>query len=297
MNERIHQFGEKGGLFGILSLPEGGVLTADRPIVVMLNAGLVHRVGPFRMHVPLARRLASLGFGVFRMDQSGLGDSSAQSTGESFEAQSVKDATAAFDFLSEKYNAQTFLIFGLCTGAMNAHRVALRDPRVAAACLLDGYAYKTRGAEVRRIAPKVLDPKVWGRLMERGANIVASKMAGIPLLERSASAPRAAPSNLPWTGGANVFEQDWPPLSEVRRELEQIIARGTELLFVYSGGWSNYVHGAQFDEMFPNLPRRTQINVHYLPEADHTYLVNAHREALYDVIVSWLTTSRFGKPR
>ena len=42
-----------------------------RATVVMLNAGLIHRVGPFRMNIELAERLARRGIDLFRFDAVG----------------------------------------------------------------------------------------------------------------------------------------------------------------------------------------------------------------------------------
>src|SRR5580692_1472631 len=49
---------------------------ADLPAIVILNTGIVHRVGHHRMYVKLSRMLATGGRTVVRFDQSGLGDSS-----------------------------------------------------------------------------------------------------------------------------------------------------------------------------------------------------------------------------
>jgi hypothetical protein len=65
-----------------------------------------------------------------------------------------------------------------------------------------------------------------------------------------------------------------------RSEIEQMLARGVRLLFVYTGGWSTFVDARQFDEMFPRLPRREQIEVTYYPRADHSYLALDDRDAM-----------------
>ena len=75
MREQICNFGANNGLFGILTSPDDDAKLADAPVAIILNAGIVHRVGPFRMHVDIARQLAAKGFSTLRMDLSGLGDS------------------------------------------------------------------------------------------------------------------------------------------------------------------------------------------------------------------------------
>ena len=53
---------------------------AGQPWVVLLNAGIIHRIGPNRLYVQLARRLASRGHAVLRFDLAGIGDSEPPST-------------------------------------------------------------------------------------------------------------------------------------------------------------------------------------------------------------------------
>jgi hypothetical protein len=72
MNEEAVLIG--GSLVGILSRPPAGVDPA-MPGVLLLNAGRIHRVGPNRLYVAIARRLAAMGFAVCRFDLSGIGDS------------------------------------------------------------------------------------------------------------------------------------------------------------------------------------------------------------------------------
>ena len=69
------RFGPDEQLVGILTHPEAASSTA----VTILNAGVLHRIGPHRLHVLLARRLAELGFHALRLDLGGIGDSVASS--------------------------------------------------------------------------------------------------------------------------------------------------------------------------------------------------------------------------
>src|SRR5215475_3162536 len=77
----------EGQLVGILSHPAANPLTSTgspAPGVIILNAGVLHRVGPHRLHVLLARRLAASGFTGLRLDLGGIGDSIASSDAASF---------------------------------------------------------------------------------------------------------------------------------------------------------------------------------------------------------------------
>ena len=73
MIERPLYFGERSNLLGVLTAPAAP--HPGSPAVILLNAGLLHRVGPNRLHVDVARRLAEAGFTSLRFDMSGVGDS------------------------------------------------------------------------------------------------------------------------------------------------------------------------------------------------------------------------------
>src|SRR6185295_15161162 len=76
LTEEPLQFGQGGRLFGILTLPSMTARNAQElPVFVYLTAGLLHRVGPYRLHVRLARELAHMGFSSLRVDLAGTGDS------------------------------------------------------------------------------------------------------------------------------------------------------------------------------------------------------------------------------
>src|SRR5688572_9512999 len=79
------RLGPDGQLVGILSHPAGGrARTPHAPAVIVLNAGVLHRVGPHRLHVSLTRRLAVQGFASVRLDLGGIGDSVATSDAATF---------------------------------------------------------------------------------------------------------------------------------------------------------------------------------------------------------------------
>jgi len=94
------------GLFAMATQPE---TPTGLPVVVLLNAGLVHRVGPFRLYVPLARTLAAAGFPVVRFDQPGVGD--APNKDDPDEAGVV---SRIFDELAAILYTNDFIVGGLC---------------------------------------------------------------------------------------------------------------------------------------------------------------------------------------
>lgn len=157
MRERVVKFGPQGILLGIETLPDGLASDSVLPAVILLNAGVVHRVGPHRMTVNLARRLAGAGFPALRYDRSGLGDSVPRSRGTATGA-AIADAQAAMDFLDKGSRLGRFVLGGLCSGADNSVRVALVDKRVVGIILLDPFGYRTLRFYVERIRQRGSDP-------------------------------------------------------------------------------------------------------------------------------------------
>lgn len=282
--DHVHRFGKDDGLIGIATVPEANH-AAETPAVLLLNAGLVHRIGPFRLSVEIARRLAAQHSLVFRIDQSALGDSAQRGDGLSYEERAVVDAKEAMDFLGTRYGKKRFIVMGLCAGAMNTHRVAVADDRVVGACLLDGYAYRTPIYWRRQLLPKLVNPANWAR----GVDLLKHKVLGTATTKR---AEASGDDDTPGADAAEIFAQEWPPLADIRRELDGVVARGTQMLFVYTGGWSDFVDERQFDEMFAGLREKARVRVKFFADADHTYFLLAHREAMLAEVASFVAQVR-----
>ncbi len=115
MKEEAVQFGEAGSLVGIVT--GGPQAAADKPGVILLNPGIVHRAGPGGIYVKIARALAARGFTVLRFDFSGIGDSSVRLDNRRFEESSVDETQAAMSFLHATRGCDRFILMGGCSGA------------------------------------------------------------------------------------------------------------------------------------------------------------------------------------
>jgi dienelactone hydrolase len=267
MKERAYLFGETGSLLGILSEPEPATA---RPTVLLLNAGLVNRVGPFRMNVDLARRLAAAGFPAFRLDISGLGDSGPRPGELELQDRALIDAQEAMDFLAQRTGARRFIAAGLCAGALHAHGIAVSDPRVVGAVLLDGYAYPSLRFLLRRYGPRLASPSAIFRFARRHLSAFNGQ--------------RPAP-----VAKSEILNLAFPPQVQVSDDLRQLMDRDVQLLFVYSGNWHPYFnYRDQLRDNFPAVPFGSRLAVEHFPEADHTYTLLADRERLFDRVVAWV---------
>ncbi|MCH8149098.1 MAG: alpha/beta hydrolase, partial [Planctomycetes bacterium] len=84
-----------------------------------------------------ARALAGRGLPSLRFDLSGLGDSAAARGDTPFKDVAIADTRAALDAVEAGPNWRDIVLFGLCSGADIALRVALEDPRVTGLVLVN----------------------------------------------------------------------------------------------------------------------------------------------------------------
>jgi pimeloyl-ACP methyl ester carboxylesterase len=261
MTEQAFRFGRARHLVGIAGLPSA---TSAQTGIIVLNAGLVHRIGPFRLHVAIARRLNACGYPTLRFDLSTLGDSAASDESLPRAQQVRADVADAMDLLGAQAGCTRFVLVGLCSGAENAHLVACSDPRIAGAIFLDGFAYRTPGFLLRHYLPKLANPaRIW-RFVHRRLR---------------PSRQLAAPD----------FGMAIPPLAQVRAELADMLQRGLKLCFVYSGGNTEYFnHRRQFRECYGAVANHPGTSLEYFKAADHTYILENDRRQLVDTIERWL---------
>jgi dienelactone hydrolase len=279
MKETAVLLGESRSLVGVLTDPSPGGAARARPAVLLLNAGLLHRVGPHRVYVRIARRLAAAGYPVLRFDYSSIGDSAPRRDELSVEESALRETRAAMDFLAATRGAERFVLLGLCAGAENAFPVAREDPRVVGAVMIDGYAYRTPGYYVRYLFHRLFRARSWRHLLtgksqwRRGVRM---------LLAGAGSAPGEAPDPL--------LPRAFPPKAKVLADLKELIARGTSLYFIYSGGGMEefYNYESQFAHAFPSLDLKDRVSVDFFQEADHLFTRLAYQDRLVASVEGWM---------
>lgn len=265
VTETLHGFGD--GLVGTITRPLGR--TPRSTALVLLNAGLVHRMGPFRLYVQMARRLAAQGYVVLRFDQSGLGDSTLSSRVS--DNRKRDEVAAALDLVARETGVTRFVLGGLCSGADDAFNLAPLEPRVAGLLLMDGVGYPTRGHRIRHYLPRLFSPlRVLRFLRRRLGN---------------------APAETLVVGNDDL--RDFPSRAEATRRLASLDERGVSTLLLYTGGVASYYnHRRQARECFGKVMRSPRMATEYWPECDHTFYVRAHREKLFAKLADWMS-SRF----
>jgi hypothetical protein len=269
ISDDVARFGREEQLVGIVSRPS--VPRPSAPAVVILNAGVLHRVGPHRLHVRLGRRLAAIGFTALRLDLGGIGDSLPSSAAATFQESAVTDTRAALSGLG----AGRYVLFGVCAGADNALATALADERVVALVLVDPHVYATRRSRLRAVRDRIAAQGGPGSAIAAGAAGLGRRIRA--LLGRTPAGPHP-----PVADGRPA-----PPLAEFREQLGALVARGVGVLAIYSGALgAGYNHPDQVFEVFPEL--RGRIDRAYFPEANHTFTELAAQGELVEAVAAWV---------
>ena len=145
MQERIIKFGPHSSLVGILT--EADTRQQKDLCVIISNSGLIHKPGPNRLSVKIARQLAAMGVCTFRFDFSGTGDSPLSGTAGNTLSANIAEIRSAMDKLSPVTGVSRFALYGLCSAAEVSFKASLVDDRVSCLVLVDGYYH----------APDVMD--------------------------------------------------------------------------------------------------------------------------------------------
>jgi pimeloyl-ACP methyl ester carboxylesterase len=103
---------------------------------ICITAGLLHHVGPHRMHVLLARALKNVGISTLRFDLSGIGDSSVRTDDLPAQEVPVQEIHDAINDL-ETRGFKRFILFGICSGAAQALKAAADNPKIAGLVLVN----------------------------------------------------------------------------------------------------------------------------------------------------------------
>lgn len=268
MRESAVLFGSTGSLVGIITEPHAGTVRADAPAVLILNSGLVHRVGPKRMHVRLARRLAAQGFLSMRIDFSGIGDSRVTESTTPVPDRWVDEARDAIRYLRENHGASSFLTAGNCSGAALAFLVARAEPDVTAAALINPQGPPSLRYHLRLAFSH---PAFWRRL---------SRMEFIRDRVRDARkwAARAAADS----GREPV---DVPRILE---EVRALVERNVRLLLVnckWDAGYDLY-QVALRDQLLA-IGGDGRVRLETIPGSDHDFNLCAAQDRLIEIVEQW----------
>jgi hypothetical protein len=276
MKERAILFG-RDALSGVVT-PAIGAAAATG--VVFLGAGILHRVGPNRMHVALARALAAAGLPSLRFDFSGIGESDVGTGQMTYDERTRRETQDAMDALAAAERVDRFLLFGLCSGADSAVRVAVADPRVRGAVLVQPYSFTRPGYTLEHYGRRLVTRSFWTRLLRGG---VSPRQTAAELLRTL----RPRPSG---EADADDLSRSWrmPEPSAIVAAVTALLARGTDLLFVYSRpSPAEYNYRTIIRPRIEGGGTAGRAQVETFTESDHTFMRLAHQARLVLRVVEW----------
>ena len=269
MIEEIIRFGDNENLIGILSRPEH--ITDIKPVFIFVNAGLLHRVGPFRIYVSTARRLVKDQFMSLRMDLSGKGDSQSKNNSLSFKENTNQDIIDAMDHLEGSYTISRFVICGICTGADNAYEAAFTDKRVIGVIPIDGYAYPTPGFYLRKFSSRLGSKRSWVNLAQKMMPSKGSRDLAVTKSELTSN-----------------YRMIFPKKPAFEQSLAASVNRNVSFLVIFTGGWITYYnYKQQFSDSLKVMLSAEGIVVEYNQDTDHTFILQKDKQWLIDTIADW----------
>lgn len=283
MKETTLLTGRSRTLVAVLSHPPSFDPVRPPPAVLLLNAGFQHHVGPHGIYVHLARKLAELGFLAVRFDFSGLGDSPARTDNAPPQESHLTEAREVMDDLAARFGCTDFASLGLCSGARESLRLALVDPRLRGALLLNPVdhlhddtdveltsllrARSLRRHYLRLAFHSSYRSQVWRQALRGDFDTALLRRSLRGLLSRRAPAGSETRANAP---------------SAVLGQLRSLRERGVNVLHVYSEGdpavdYFHVVLGQGADEVPFVLMRG----------ANHTFTPLWCRDQLSSIVQRW----------
>lgn len=264
-------------LLGILSQP--GSVTRIGVLIVV--GGPQYRVGSHRQFTLLARALADAGYACLRFDHRGMGDSDGVHPG--FD-QIDDDVQAAIDaFFSALPTLEQIVLWGLCDAASASLLYLQRknDPRVAGVVLLNPWVRSEQTLARTRIrhyyAQRLLQREFWSKLFS-GRLSLGSTLAGI------------------WStlsAGSGVEAKESDSFQQKMREA-WCKYRGETLLLLSGEDFTAREFMIWWNAFRADMPGRDRVTLIELPDANHTFSSQAHRQSVEQATIAWLDT-RLGR--
>ena len=276
--------GRRSTMVGIVTQPVNHV-PGELPAFVILNTGLIHRIGHHRMFVTLARRLAAAGHQVLRFDLSGIGDSESRGEALSPLESTLADIGEAIEWIAKTGGARRVILLGLCSGADHALVYGRSDPRVVGLVLLDPSIPPTRQYHVRYVAGHLVRARSW--------------------LDLFCGRGRFWNTMRRWAGDQSdeLLERHRLRLGdpEIRTFLEKAyqdaMGLGIQCLAVFTSGFPHqHNYRRQLLDAFPRVRFAGQLRLEYFHRSDHVFTLEAERARLFDMVMGWTAQTAFVEP-
>ena len=285
IQEHAAVFGAAANLVGVVTEPRRRAAAPPSPTAALfLNAGVIHRIGPSRLYVRLARRLAEAGWTTVRFDHSGIGDSPARRDGLPFEQSAIVEAREVMDAIEQTKGIHSFVLIGLCSGAVTAVETASVDPRVVGAVLINPQGFdespqwnsyvQNRGDARRYWTRSLFSMRSW--LNAVTGRVDYKRLLGV--LWRQVS------------GMSETKEVVATVATRVGSILRGLLERNARLLLLCSEGddgldYMNVILG----EGIRDVQGGRHLKIQVLPGADHSLTLQNSQQDVVDRVFDWAT--------
>lgn len=280
LSESVVLLGPTHSLVGVIVRPPPEQRT-DEPAVVILNTGIVHRVGHHRMYVDLSRLLAQQGRTVVRFDFSGIGDSRPRTDGLPPLEAAMADIREVLDSLQSAHQISRFVLVGLCSGADQAVLYARTDDRVVNVLLMDPTLPPTPRYYVHYVLQRLSQVKAWKSVLKGRSGLMGQIADQLRHLRRKSG---QAPEEGCGTDMVSLYNLRYSP--QLRASYQALGRRGVGVLAIFTALSPRHTYPRQFLDAFPEVSACTQLQ--FLPECDHLFSSMKQRQCLFDLAQGWL---------
>ena len=212
--------------------------------------------------------------------------------GQPYSSQGDNDLTAAIDELSRRFGTPV-LVLGMCSGAFHALRAAYEDRRIAGLMLVNLQKFVWREGDslsvVQQVTPRTTQfylrnltrQHALRRLLQGKVSVGGIARAFVARLLR-----RAAAAGDPMLA---LVQRHETRVGRVRRKVRDLHHRNVPILFVLSGNDPGLVEIAEyFGVQGRRFSRQSNVMFRLVQGADHTLSAHWAREALLDMIATFL---------
>jgi alpha-beta hydrolase superfamily lysophospholipase len=282
-------------LFGVLARSKD--VPSNGRAILILNAGAIHRIGPNRLWVALARDWVRTGAVVLRLDLSGLGDSRTRGGEDEnfvYAKAGVPDLAAAVEFLRRERGVKTFDVVGFCGGGYQAMKAAASGVPLDSVLSVNQQVFfwdpsntaddadeKTLLAE-RWHRNSFFSPELWKKIRQGGVPVRAA--ARVIVWRVVGTATNLGRSAARWLR--------LPLANDLATELRAVVGGNTRLRFVFSDGEAGE---KMLFELAGATARRLEragaMSIERIPGTNHTFTAAWMQRAFKRAMESWLGIS------
>ncbi|MBW4049500.1 MAG: hypothetical protein HIU89_16750 [Proteobacteria bacterium] len=263
----------QGGIRAMVTRPLEG---RPRSALVLLNAGCVRRIGPNRLHVPMARRLAAeLGMMVVRADLSGIGDSPPHAglvENLVYHEHALNDIQAMIQWCNGE-GADEVHLAGLCSGGYYAWRAAHAGQGLRGVVVInpgapgvpDTTSPYQAAAETARYQEMLRSSRGWKQLRSKVRDADALRRLTVTFSVRARNSLQALAKR--WLRRVGVVFRDDPGIS-----LLQLTERGIAVTFLFCASEPGLVLlRERAGDVLARLQRSGALSLRILDGIDHTF--------------------------